>query len=35
MTQFSIVPTERLFEVLDVITPIEWPADAARAGGYV
>jgi hypothetical protein len=29
VTDFSVVPTERLFEVLDVITPIEWPADAA------
>jgi hypothetical protein len=29
MTDFSVVPTERLFEVLDIITPIEWPADAA------
>ena len=28
MTEFSVVPTERLFEVLDIITPIKWPADA-------
>jgi hypothetical protein len=29
MTELSVVPTQRLFEVLDVITPIEWPADGA------
>ena len=28
MTEFSVVPTERPFEVLDIITPIKWPADA-------
>ena len=28
MTEFSVVSTERLFEVLDIITPITWPADA-------
>ena len=28
MPEFSVVPTERLFEVLDIITPIAWPADA-------